>query len=282
MEEAEEEAEEEVEAAQEEDPFAPTTKATAPTKQAARATSSPQCDRFSMVKEQFRHGHIECDFSPASYSSWKRMPDLCLYMNMACPSSHHLLGYDNAVQNAMQLSWADIIFIDFVLASRQDIRSIVEVGTFGGVSSLYLGLISKMRGGQFHTFDIDDQRPPRVLKGWLENMHFYEEDVLFKNPSKSTELELNEMPKNKRLISLLKKSEKEPLVVFFDSVKCLETKMYLQYLAKKPGSVFFVHDWYFEVGLDCLQETLDNHNFIPLYDQFAEHLGSAARAFHQP
>ena len=65
-------------------------------------------------------------------------------------------------------------FLDFILASQPNYKSIVEFGTFKGLTSLYLGMSARLRSRakNFQTFDIVDLRQPHIISSWLDNMNF--------------------------------------------------------------------------------------------------------------
>ena len=68
----------------------------------------------------------------------------------------------------------DRIFMDFIFSKHQEFKVITEFGTFSGVTSMYLGMTSRLRGmSVFNTFDMVDYRDPSVKEGWLDNMKFH-------------------------------------------------------------------------------------------------------------
>ena len=72
----------------------------------------------------------------------------------------------------------DWLFLDALLASKPEWTNLIELGTYYGLTSLYLGIIAGLRGGQVHTFDNIDQRKREIVKMWPDNIHFCHEDIL--------------------------------------------------------------------------------------------------------
>jgi hypothetical protein len=72
----------------------------------------------------------------------------------------------------MEFGHGDQMFLHFLLSRhREEIEGdFVEIGTFAGVTSLVYGLSAALRGRRFHSFDIEDLRPPHVKATWLPNM----------------------------------------------------------------------------------------------------------------
>lgn len=224
------------------------------------------------IESEYRY-RGDCPFEPDNFDYWPEMPQICLYAAIDCRASQHFLGHGN---KKLQMSWSDYYYIDFVLTRFQNIKHVVECGTFGGVTSLYFGMVTRGRGGELHSFDIFDHRPASTKSGWLDNMLFHREDILYDQASWKSELELNFGDKNPNVIQLIQRNN---TLAFYDSIKCLEIKMYAQF--QPVGSVFLTHDWDTEVNEDCIRETLQRHNFIPLYTDLASSIGTRVRGFQR-
>lgn len=221
--------------------------------------------------EFYRYQRGECPYELKNYDFWPEMPSVCIYASIDCRPTQHFLGHSN---ERLQMSWSDFYFIDFCLTNYPFLQDFVELGTFGGVTSLYFGMVAKMRNGTFNTFDIIEQRPDTVTKAWLPNMHFHQEDILYDNPTWESEEQLNFKYKNDKVVNMI---QGDNVFVFFDSIKCLEIKMYAQFL--KKGSIFLTHDWGTEVDEECIKGTLSKHKFKPLFEKLADSIGTRIRGF---
>ena len=76
------------------------------------------------------------------------------------------------------MGWADWMLLEMVLSAHPTYGNITEVGTKGGVLSLYLSMVAKMRGGSLITFDKDDWRLPSVKNAWNNEHQFIKEDIV--------------------------------------------------------------------------------------------------------
>jgi hypothetical protein len=158
-------------------------------------------------------------------------------------------------------SWSDRMFLDFVLTNHPEFRHLVELGTYRGETSLVLGVIARTRGGTLTTFDIADFRRPEVLRAWLPEMTFRQEDILSAlNPNLTAAL-----------------SGVAKFGLFDNGKKVQEVNMYASSLA--VGSAFVVHDWDQEVNYAAIEETIVKHGFQPRYNDFAEEMNSHLRFF---
>ena len=77
-----------------------------------------------------------------------------------------MFGYAPESGTSVLMRHADWMFLDMVLASKPEWTNLVETGSYYGLTSLYLGVIAKLRGGQLHTFDNIDQRKREVVEAW--------------------------------------------------------------------------------------------------------------------
>ena len=155
----------------------------------------------------------------------------------------------------------DIFFFDYVVAKHNQFKEFIELGTFGGVTSLYLGMMARLRGVKFYTFDNIDRRIECIKNNWLDNMFFMKEDVLIS----ANEKVINEI-------------EKESVLLFIDNGnKIKEFNLYVPYL--KINSVVLVHDWNEEIRESDIIENLKKYNFISFHNDTAENLQSSCRGW---
>ena len=71
----------------------------------------------------------------------------------------------------------DRALIDFALAEHPRLADVLEIGTGSGLTSLHFGMMSRLRGGTMHSFDVKDHRSTSIKAAWLPNMHFHETDA---------------------------------------------------------------------------------------------------------
>ena len=159
--------------------------------------------------------------------------------------------------------FADRNYIDYLiyLQKKEGISQIVELGTWKGVTSLHLGITSKVNGIKFHTFDIEDFRIDCIKKSWLDNMNFYQEDVL----------QLNE-----RVVEII--SKPNTLIFIDNGDKEKEFNMYVPYVGK--NSTVIIHDWETEVDYENIKKVALEH-LIPLEWDLAETLETHCRAWRK-
>jgi len=155
----------------------------------------------------------------------------------------------------------DLFYIDYIVAKHNNFKNFIELGTFGGVTSLYIGMIARLRKSTFYTFDISDRRIPCIKDSWLDNMFFMQEDIL--------------ISANKNVINQI---EKENIFLFIDNGnKIKEFSLYVPYL--KTNSVVFVHDWNEEIRESDIVEIIKQNNLIPFHNDMAEKLQSSCRGW---
>ena len=159
------------------------------------------------------------------------------------------------------ISHMDWIFLDLVLAAHPHWTNLVETGTSYGLTSLYLGTVAKLRGGELHTFDIRDQRRSRVLAAWPDCTYFHPGDILAETSDE--------------LVSQIGK----PLTfVFFDNgEKLTELNMYAGHLT--AGSGFIVHDCGYECRESDVIQVAEKYGCEPFMLDIALDLGTSCRAF---
>lgn len=124
----------------------------------------------------------------------------------------------------LQLSNADWMFIDLVISKNPKWTHFVELGTYYGLTSLYLGICALLRHGSVTTFDVGNFRQDKIVKAWLPNIEFVILDVLS-----------GEQPR------VIEEVSQPNTFVFFDNGdKVREVNMYAKYM--QIGSGFVVHD----------------------------------------
>jgi len=122
------------------------------------------------------------------------------------------------------------MMINFVLVRYPRIAQIVELGTFGGVTSFHWGIAAGLRGGQLHSFDIVDNRVEPVKKMWASNsnhMKFFIADV-------------NTEPMD----MVLRESCIDADLLFVDADHATRVEQAMRYGSlMREGSVIVVHDF---------------------------------------
>ena len=106
---------------------------------------------------------IPLQHAPMCSEMWTSLPSLATWLS-TYSSLRGMLGvsYD---KNAFGLG--DHALFQFMLAKHPNMLQLVEFGTFTGITSLFLGMVARIRGGHFTTFDIADRRTPQTLRAWL-------------------------------------------------------------------------------------------------------------------
>eukprot|EP01080_Neovahlkampfia_damariscottae_P005668 gene5668-9489_t len=111
--------------------------------------------------------HGLCPYSPENYAYWPRIPHLCILASNSCSTASHLFGENKFIKT----SWSDFIFFDFFFTKHVNFKNIIEIESSTGIQSLFLGMISKLRNGQFTAINKNDNRLETVKRGWLKSMH---------------------------------------------------------------------------------------------------------------
>ena len=168
----------------------------------------------------------------------------------------------------------DTAFLDFVLARHPQFARIVEFGTFRGLTSLYLGMATRLRrptapppsGSSpvtLATFDIEDLRLPSVKAAWLDNMQFYRAD-------------LERAERDREAVARVAWCD----LLFVDgNDKFKEASLYAPGL--RLGGGLLMHDWYRhvygrQVGSQQVQG-FEAIGFVPMYEDVALRLHSVLR-----
>ena len=151
---------------------------------------------------------------------------------------------------------------------------IAELGTFRGITSLYLGMAARLWGAKLHTFDIEDARSEAVKRSWLQQdmiLHIGDLETL---PGPASDAVAVQRVRGAALL-------------FIDGgMKDLEMWMYNHYA--RVGTVMFIHDLdyvrYEDVGASLqasegVQQLLQAFGWEPIFSQAAVDLNSCARVY---
>jgi hypothetical protein len=211
--------------------------------------------------------YASCQYSsPADYHLWKYQPDICSTLTLVSRCKfNHLLGND--FKTTSQIGWGDIIMLDFAFTAHPRIKNIAELGSFKGITSLYLAALANMRGGSFSAFDIQDRRAPGTVAAWnrMGNMKYNIADLL-RTPIQQNILDGLAVP--------------DTLYFFDNGKKIYEVNTYLKYIAVN-NSPFCTHDWDNEISLHHIQAELQRNDYVEFAKEHAEVLGSHVRCFHK-
>jgi len=124
----------------------------------------------------------QCQHTVEEYP-WAKPAELCGYVSLGgCCKWRHFLGF--SYYRSAQLGWGDIMMLDFALSAHQNLKNIVEFGTLVGITSMYLGTIAKIRGGNLITFDIQEHRHQEIKNNWPKHMKYYLTDLMKARPDK--------------------------------------------------------------------------------------------------
>ena len=166
----------------------------------------------------------------------------------------------------------DTGFLGLLLVTHPEWATVIEFGTYWGLTSLWLGTLLRESGRQLITLDYADGRAPAVKGAWLPNMEFFTQDLLVS-------------PLNQAVSSIIQ--TRAPCLVIMDNGnKPVEVNRYAPFI--QPGSAFCVHDWGKaskglnhdgEVCLDDIQETLTTCNYQPVLHAEAEEMRSHFRCW---
>lgn len=129
--------------------------------------------------------YLRFDLHPLCYDYWQHLED-----RTAQQFLEDMLNVNSAARGTFgvrhelqEFGHGDRMFLDFLLSRFLDPSAsgrspgFAEFGTLRGVTSLYLGMAARLRGGTLATFDVEDFRAPEVKAAWLDNMHFHRRDL---------------------------------------------------------------------------------------------------------
>lgn len=164
----------------------------------------------------------------------------------------------------------DVYFLKQLIQSYPEWTTVIEFGTYLGLTALWMGQILEQQHGRLITIDFHDGRHDQVVQHWLPNMVFYTENLLCS-------------PCNFAVAQLI--TESHPCLVIMDNGnKPLEVQRYAPFLF--PGSAFAVHDFgpTREIGEICpndLTGLFSRIAFTPILEQEAEKMESRFRCWQR-
>lgn len=232
-------------------------------------------------------------FALPCYPRWQSIPPLAAFV----VEEKGWLGVDMSYQ---AFSMADIMTLNSLLKVFPHYRNLVEVGTFTGVTSLFLGMVARARGGFLVTYDIDEQYQPQfVRRAWLPEMEFRKANMedASDNDACKEQKEWTEAHHNacKPTPSMVGESAvfRSAHFVFFDGGnKEKEVWMWARYIP--VGGSFAIHD----MGVDAMNVDGSTggkwqyqtnrlipfakaYGFVEMFNDFRSAYGSAVRFFHR-
>lgn len=170
----------------------------------------------------------------------------------------HLFGLS---KNGL-VGYSDLIFIDYALEKFSNVKNIIEFGTYFGTTSLYLGMIAKIRNGFFYTVDVEDRRFEDIKNSWLNNMEFIQLDLL-------------EECHSDHLSCILNKDNS--MLIIDNGNKVYEFNKYVPLVPK--GTLILVHDWNREIFFEDIEKIASDNKLIPFGEQFNNIVKSIFKGF---
>ncbi len=209
-------------------------------------------------------GSNQCPWQPLNPDAWPEMPDWCTYISLECHLAHKMLGFRQHTDYQMAFSIADRMLVELAFARYPNLKHITELGTSAGVSTLYLSLMARTRGGTLLSFDWQDRfrQVPEVVTGWLDNAVWTEANILIPGGEPN-------------VIAGIKRANN--FVWFDNGNKVQEINTYLKYMTH--DSIMFTHDWGDEITVDQFQHTLDQLGWVMLFQEYSEFIESGVRVF---
>ena len=210
----------------------------------------------------------------ACYDLWTYIPKPKQYINK-------VLSVGGVFGHYSLMSKADYIMLDFVFRGHRNLKNVVEFGTALGTTTLYLGMVSRMRGGQTTTYDYfkTDCRTTEVKRGWLDNMHFKQADLLSTREvcvqRENLELAGHCTPCDMNIAKDVYKAE---LLLVDNGEKIREASLFAKYLP--VGGVVMVHDHCGPYG-EPYESILPRHGFIAKYGDFSSIVESCLRVWER-
>lgn len=159
----------------------------------------------------------------------------------------------------------DWLFIDYVLSRNKTLNRAVELGTFRGLTSLYLGICMALRGGGVTTIDRVGIVPNEVFGAWNYFHYPY------------IEFEQHDVIKDVEGVSRL--ITPKTLLVCDNGEKDTEAKLYAPYIQK--DAIMMVHDKDLEYDSEVLLSDMERLGLSEDYKIEGEALKSSFMVFRR-
>lgn len=155
----------------------------------------------------------------------------------------------------------DYLFLDYVLSQHKAIDRGVELGTFRGLTTLYVAICMGLRNGNVVTIDLPGvgQLDQRVLAMWPGNVERLELDV-FEQVGQVASYITN-----------------RTLLICDDGHKLTEARLYAPYI--QDNSVMMIHDRGVEWQADTMIKQMMEAGLHEIHDDFGERMGSTYMVF---
>eukprot|EP01101_Sappina_pedata_P006598 TRINITY_DN331_c0_g1_i1.p1 TRINITY_DN331_c0_g1~~TRINITY_DN331_c0_g1_i1.p1 ORF type:complete len:241 (-),score=85.63 TRINITY_DN331_c0_g1_i1:100-822(-) len=205
--------------------------------------------------------------APRNSLTWTMQPDICSYISLS-PSCRyrHVFGLD--FDESSQTGFGDFMMLDFMFTAHKSLKNIIELGSYKGISGLYLGAMANVRGGLFVSFDHIDRRSEAIKLAWARQPYMQQVMANLLAPA----------PYDQNLLPYL--GWRDTLYFFDNGKKIYEINSYLPFISKN-NSPFCTHDWEDEIRLSDIQAQLTAYDYIQFAFSHAEMLGSHVRCFHK-
>jgi len=155
----------------------------------------------------------------------------------------------------------DYLFLDYVLAQHKAINQVVELGTFRGLTTLYLATCMGLRNGSVVTMDLPGvgQLDQRVLAMWPNNIK---------------RLELNVLEEVDRIASYI---TSQTLLICDDGHKFTEARLYAPYI--RGAAIMLVHDCGKEWRVDEMAQQMTKAGLHEIHSGLGKQMNSTYMVF---
>eukprot|EP00943_MAST-04B_sp_MAST-4B-sp1_P006494 g6494.t1 len=225
-------------------------------------------------KNWYEDGTVMAYMSPLcsdEYNDYKEEEFLMLPTNSAFRGS---FGVDSLT--SMEFGHGDVMVLNFVLIKHPNIKNIVELGTFAGITSFHWGIAAGLRGGVLNSFDINDYRSDSVKRLWSmqQHMSFHIADVMqFQKEGEVMDKTLKYHVENNCDLLFVDAAHK--------GKSRLDQATEYGKLMQKVGSIIFVHDFPGHIAYSEWVDSLAALGFIYRYHHVIKNTKSTVGIFER-